>query len=74
MTDNKSDSDADPKPVRLRQPTPCPICKKTSTQKYHPFCTSHCANVDLGRWFNGKYTVPSQREENFGVEEPDDSV
>ncbi len=54
--------------VHLRQPGPCPICKKTSTQKYHPFCSSHCANVDLGRWLNGVYTVPSQREENRDIE------
>ena len=54
---------ADPKkPVRLRQPVPCPICGKTSTQKYHPFCSGHCANVDLNRWLSGHYKMPTEEE------------
>lgn len=46
----------------------CPICKKTTTQKFRPFCSEHCANIDLGRWFNGAYRTPSLREE-----EPEDA-
>ena len=36
----------------------CPICKKlvTADNKYRPFCSKHCADVDLGNWFNEKYT------------------
>jgi len=56
------------KPVRLRQPTGCPICAKTSVQKYHPFCCSHCANVDLNRWLSGHYRVPTEEE---GEAEPE---
>ena len=51
---------AAPKP-RLR---PCPICKKLSDEKYHPFCSNRCARIDLGKWLNGSYAVP--------VEESDD--
>lgn len=46
------------KPVRLRQRVDCPICGKPSVQKYHPFCSGHCANVDLNRWLSGHYAVP----------------
>jgi len=57
------------KPIRLRQPTPCPICAKTSVQKYHPFCSGHCANVDLNRWLSGHYAIPSQEEGDIGADE-----
>jgi len=43
----------------------CPICKKESEEKYRPFCSKHCANVDLGRWFNGSYTVPADSSEDM---------
>lgn len=37
---------------------PCPICKKlTDNEKYRPFCSKRCADVDLGHWFNGDYTI-----------------
>jgi uncharacterized protein len=40
---------------RLR---PCPICKKLSDAKYHPFCSNRCAQIDLGKWLGGDYAVP----------------
>ncbi len=37
----------------------CPICEKLITdEKYHPFCSKRCADVDLNRWFNGTYSIP----------------
>ena len=38
----------------------CPICGKESMQKYRPFCSRRCADVDLGRWMTGAYAVPSE--------------
>ncbi|MBR1398870.1 MAG: DNA gyrase inhibitor YacG [Alphaproteobacteria bacterium] len=39
----------------------CPICHKVFTdEKYVPFCSKRCADVDLGRWFNGSYAVASE--------------
>lgn len=39
----------------------CPICKKVfSQEEYVPFCSKRCADVDLGRWFNGTYAVPAE--------------
>ncbi len=39
----------------------CPICGKLYVgDKYTPFCSKRCADVDLGRWFNGSYAVASQ--------------
>lgn len=42
---------------------PCPICSKDAEPKYRPFCSKRCADVDLGRWLNGSYTVASQDED-----------
>ncbi len=42
----------------------CSICKKPTHPDARPFCSRRCADVDLARWFNGSYAVPSQ--------EPDD--
>lgn len=40
----------------------CPICDKESVQKYRPFCSKRCADIDLGKWMTGAYAVPSQDE------------
>jgi endogenous inhibitor of DNA gyrase (YacG/DUF329 family) len=37
----------------------CPVCKRPSDTRYRPFCSARCADVDLGRWFTGSYTLPS---------------
>ncbi|MBR0560179.1 MULTISPECIES: DNA gyrase inhibitor YacG [Neokomagataea] len=42
----------------------CPVCKRTTEQAFRPFCSQHCADVDLGRWFTGEYRVPSLRQDN----------
>ena len=47
-------------PVRLRPRRPCPLCGKPSQQKYHPFCSARCADVDLNRWLGGHYAIPAQ--------------
>jgi len=49
---------------------PCPICKKmTDDEKYRPFCSKHCADIDLGRWFNGSYSVPAEEIDEADYEE-----
>lgn len=37
----------------------CPICGAPANLKARPFCSSRCADVDLGRWFQGKYGIPA---------------
>ncbi len=39
---------------------PCPICRKPSAEKFRPFCSSRCADVDLNRWLSGVYAVPAE--------------
>jgi endogenous inhibitor of DNA gyrase (YacG/DUF329 family) len=55
-------------PVRLRPKRPCPLCGKPSHQKYHPFCSARCADVDLNRWLVGNYAVPAEEEPDPGDE------
>ncbi len=43
----------------------CPICSKTTDEKYRPFCSRRCADVDLGRWLNGSYSVPAEASEDL---------
>ena len=38
----------------------CPVCQKPTDKAYRPFCSKRCADVDLGRWFNGSYAVPDR--------------
>jgi endogenous inhibitor of DNA gyrase (YacG/DUF329 family) len=58
-------------PVRLRVRRPCPICGKLSHQKFHPFCSSRCAQVDLNRWLGGHYAIPSSEPD--AEETPDET-
>ena len=37
----------------------CPTCGAPADRKAHPFCSSRCADVDLGRWFQGSYAIPA---------------
>lgn len=41
----------------------CVICGKPQDEKYRPFCSKRCADVDLNRWFSGKYAFPAAEED-----------
>ncbi len=43
----------------------CPICGKETNQEVRPFCSKRCADVDLARWLNGNYAVPSEDPEDI---------
>ena len=38
---------------------PCPICGKPSVERFRPFCSARCKDVDLHRWFSGAYAIPA---------------
>ena len=48
--------------------TKCAICSEAAVVEWKPFCSKRCADLDLGKWFNGSYAIagePSdQAEEN----------
>ena len=50
----------------------CPICdaevESRSKNKLFPFCSDRCKTIDLGKWLNEEYRVPS---EDSDVEDED---
>ena len=42
----------------------CPICGKPMDEKYRPFCSKRCADIDLNRWLSGVYAVPVKDDED----------
>ncbi|MCW5682344.1 MAG: DNA gyrase inhibitor YacG [Xanthobacteraceae bacterium] len=44
--------------------TACPICGKPSAEKFRPFCSKRCADVDLHRWLTGGYAIPVTEDED----------
>jgi len=41
----------------------CPICEKETAPDYRPFCSRRCADLDLGNWLTGQYSIPSDELE-----------
>jgi len=51
------------RPVSLRAvrtQAQCPVCGKPADEKYRPFCSKRCADIDLGRWLKESYRVPAE--------------
>jgi endogenous inhibitor of DNA gyrase (YacG/DUF329 family) len=36
----------------------CPLCGKPADDRFKPFCSRRCADIDLGRWLKGGYAIP----------------
>jgi len=48
----------------------CPICGKVTDEvKYRPFCSKRCADVDLGHWMTGAYSVPAEELDESDIQE-----
>ncbi|WP_027256602.1 DNA gyrase inhibitor YacG [Leisingera aquimarina] len=43
----------------------CPICGGEAQKTHRPFCSKRCADIDLGKWLNGAYAVPSLDPEDI---------
>ncbi len=48
----------------------CPICGKESIQRYRPFCSRRCADIDLGKWLTGAYAIPEEAESDREGDDP----
>jgi endogenous inhibitor of DNA gyrase (YacG/DUF329 family) len=51
----------------------CPICGKPIEAEYRPFCSRRCADVDLQRWFTGRYAVPGAKVDEPSSEDDSES-
>lgn len=43
----------------------CPICDAAAEEKYKPFCSKRCADVDLHRWLSGNYAIPTVEHDGY---------
>ena len=57
MTANDNKPPAQRSPPGKSEQT-CPICGKPRSERYDPFCSKRCADVDLHRWLKGSYVIP----------------
>jgi endogenous inhibitor of DNA gyrase (YacG/DUF329 family) len=39
---------------------PCALCGKPAVERFRPFCSKRCADVDLNRWLSGVYAIPAE--------------
>jgi len=51
----------------------CPICGKATEEKFKPFCSKRCADVDLHRWMSGSYAIPVTEDEEEDEPRDEDS-
>lgn len=52
----------------------CPICQREAAEKFRPFCSKRCSEVDLGRWLTGAYAVAAtELEQDDTSSQGDDS-
>ena len=63
----------------MDQPAPrptkrCSICGKPALQRFRPFCSKRCADIDLNRWLKGSYAVPVIEEDASARGEREDDA
>lgn len=51
----------------------CPHCKKSlvwqESERYRPFCSERCQQIDLGAWANEEYSIPVEDNELWSEED-----
>jgi hypothetical protein len=51
--------------VLKRNQINCPNCKLPSIAPHTPFCSRRCARIDLGKWLNEDYVIPSDLDDEY---------
>lgn len=55
----------------------CPTCGKkvewSEKNKFRPFCSERCKQIDLGAWAEEKYVIPSKDPVDDGPDSMNDS-
>lgn len=44
----------------------CPICGKPTEDRFKPFCSARCRQVDLNRWLSESYRIPGAERPGGG--------
>jgi hypothetical protein len=58
------------RPRRKAAADGCPICARPRDEKFKPFCSKHCADVDLARWLEGRYVIPGPESDETEADSP----
>jgi endogenous inhibitor of DNA gyrase (YacG/DUF329 family) len=58
MTADANDNTPPERPAKPAKARVCPNCGKPRSERYDPFCSKRCADVDLHKWLSGAYVVP----------------
>jgi len=59
---------------RVATALPCqvlPHLRKPAVERFRPFCSGRCKDVDLNRWFKGAYAIPAVESAEDSGEERD---
>jgi endogenous inhibitor of DNA gyrase (YacG/DUF329 family) len=57
-------------PRRKETGARCPICARAPDDRFKPFCSKRCADVDLARWLGGGYVIPGKQTGHDEAEAP----
>lgn len=56
----------------------CPSCGKTiewrPENRFRPFCSERCKQIDLGAWATEQYSIPAEAAEEVPEDEPGRSL
>ncbi|HWL04183.1 MAG TPA: DNA gyrase inhibitor YacG [Xanthobacteraceae bacterium] len=47
----------------LAPAAPCPICRRPAEERFKPFCSARCRDIDLHRWMAGVYAIPAKPDD-----------
>ena len=50
----------------------CPECGRRAVEEFRPFCSKRCADLDLGRWFDGDYRIAAEEAPETDDDSPAD--
>ncbi len=48
----------------------CPLCGEPAAERFRPFCSARCRDIDLGRWLSGAYAVPAVDSDDDDDDDP----
>ena len=51
----------------------CPLCGKPVQERFRPFCSKRCADVDLNQWFKGGYAIPGLPADPASLSNPSET-
>jgi len=40
----------------------CPLCGKPVEDRFRPFCSKRCADLDLAHWLRGDYAIAARKD------------